>query len=95
MPHNYPAIWCCADCAGFHCNGTDALTGIDSEERCQEILDGATALGQIPAIDYTTEDGWTGDGVDREGCRDCDSCGYYGFGDFYRFALTSTPTAGA
>jgi hypothetical protein len=80
IEHEY---WLCPDCMIVAVNGD--TSGLETEERERDVLDGLDVLGRYLVPNFDTE---TDDGYEEFSWRGCDSCSENANkgGSFYRFA---------
>lgn len=75
-------LWLCEDCMIYACNGD--ITGIESDERAQEVTEGVNALGPHLVPDFDSE---AEEGVLDFSARMCDGCHTHLAGSRHRFAI--------
>lgn len=75
-------LWLCVDCTIVAVNGD--YSGIDSDERVEEIDEGLEELGPHLVPDFDSE---SGEGHEDFSHRGCDCCGSGLAGEFHRFAV--------
>jgi hypothetical protein len=75
-------LWLCQDCTIYSVNGD--TSGIDSEEREKEVVEGVNALGPHLVPDFDSE---TNEGIEEFSRRQCDACGTRLGGSRDRFAI--------
>lgn len=77
-------LWLCIDCTIVACNGD--YSGIDSDERVEEIDEGLEELGPHLVPDFDSE---ADEGIREFSNCGCDCCGSELAGTMHRFAVLS------